>query len=61
MFHSRSKHIDVEFHFIKDAITQCLVKIDKVDTEDNPIDMLTKTLLTTKFYHSMNLIRVKTT
>lgn len=60
LFHNKSKHIDVKFYFIRDDVIQYLVKINKIVIEDNFTDMLIKTLLTTKFYHCMNFVRVKT-
>lgn len=35
MFHSKPKHDDVRFHFIWHIVTQNLVLIDKIATEEN--------------------------
>lgn len=61
VFHNRSKYIDLKYHFIINVVTQCLVNIDKVAIKDNLVTILTKILLTTKFYHCMNLVKVKIT
>ncbi|KAG9442249.1 hypothetical protein H6P81_018103 [Aristolochia fimbriata] len=58
MHHERTKHIDVRFHFIKDTIAQGTVMVKKIGTEDNPADMLTKSLLVKKFEHCLNLVGV---
>ena len=44
MFHKRTKHIDVRYHWIRDAIEDGLFELDKVHTDDNGSDMLTKPL-----------------
>lgn len=35
------------------------MRVEKISTEDNPADFLTKTLPLSKFAHCMNLIKVK--
>ena len=44
MFHKRTKHIDVRYHWIRDALEDKTFKLDKVQTDDNASDMLTKVL-----------------
>ena len=39
MFHERKKHIDVRYHFVRD-----IIDVSKVGTQDNPVDMMTKSL-----------------
>ena len=41
-FHSRSKHIDVRYHWIRDVLNSKQMQIEKVHTDDNGADMLTK-------------------
>lgn len=43
-FHSRSKHIDVRYHWIRDVLNDKLLQLEKVHTDDNTSDMLTKAL-----------------
>jgi hypothetical protein len=43
-FHSRSKHIDVRYHWIRDALDEKLIHIEKIHTDDNGLDMMTKSL-----------------
>ncbi|KAL3641556.1 hypothetical protein CASFOL_012371 [Castilleja foliolosa] len=59
MFHERSKHIDVRLHFIRDVIERKEVHMEKVGTEDNPADMLTKVLPMSKFRYCLELIQVE--
>lgn len=42
MYHSRTKHIDVRYHWLREAVEQQDLKLSKIDTNDNPADMLTK-------------------
>ena len=48
-FHSRSKHIDVRYHWIRDALDAGLLELAKVHTDDNGADMMTKALPRSKF------------
>ncbi|GAA0144199.1 hypothetical protein LIER_35886 [Lithospermum erythrorhizon] len=48
-FHSRSKHIDVRYYWIRDALDSKLMELDKIQTDDNGSDMLTKVLSREKF------------
>ena len=43
-FYSRSKHIDVRYHWIRDALDEKLLQIEKIHTDDNGSDMMTKLL-----------------
>ena len=42
VYHSRKKHIDVRFHFIWEILDEGDIKLHKIHTKVNPIDMLTK-------------------
>src|SRR5436305_6743576 len=42
--HSRSKHIDVKFHFIREASQQGLIRLMYIPTTDMVADILTKPL-----------------
>lgn len=41
-FHSRSKHIDVRYHWIREVLSSKQMQLEKVHTDDNGADMLTK-------------------
>lgn len=43
-FHSRTKHIDVRYHWIREALDKKLLQLEKVHTDENGADMLTKSL-----------------
>ena len=42
VFHQRTKHIEIRHHFIRDAYEKHLIQVQKVDTENNVADLLTK-------------------
>ena len=48
-FHSRSKHIDVCYHWIRQVLEDKLLQLEKVHTDENWSDMMTKVLATKKF------------
>ena len=41
-YHSRSKHIDVRYHWIRDVVNLKKLELAKVHTNDNGADMMTK-------------------
>jgi len=43
-YHSRSKHIAVRYHWIHDMLENNLLQIEKIHTNDNGADMMTKAL-----------------
>lgn len=42
--HKRLKHIDIKYHFIRDKVSEGIVKIDYLKTDDQVADMFTKPL-----------------
>ena len=43
-FHSKSKHIQRRYHWIRDVVASKEVEIEKVHMNDNGADMMTKSL-----------------
>ncbi|KAG8472527.1 hypothetical protein CXB51_034427 [Gossypium anomalum] len=58
MFHERTKHIDVRYHFVHDIIARSDIFVSKISTRENPADMMTKSLPITKFEHCLDLVDV---
>ena len=58
VYHARTKHIDVRYHFVREIIEEGGVLVQKIKTDDNPADMLTKVVTTIKFNHCLNLIYI---
>ena len=51
IFHDRSKHIGIKYHYIKDMVEKGAVKLQHVATEEQTADIFTKPLTGTKFEH----------
>jgi len=41
-YHSKTKHVDVQYHFVRDMVESNKVLMEKVDTLGNTSDSLTK-------------------
>jgi hypothetical protein len=48
-YHSKTKHIDIQYHFVRDMVEEKKVFLMKVDTLKNIADSLTKYVSTEKF------------
>ena len=48
VYHSKTKHIDVKYHFVRQAIGEGGVDLKKVHTQQNRADMFTKPVLLEK-------------
>ena len=48
-YHSKTKHIDIQYHFVRDMVEEKKVLLMKVDTLKNVADSLTKSMSTEKF------------
>ena len=55
-YHSRTKHIDIKFHFIREQIEKQEVEVLKVHTSENTTDILTKVVTRTKFLKCLQTI-----
>ena len=49
VFHEKSKHIEIKYHYIKDMVHRGAVKLQYVATEEQIADVLTKPLAKVKF------------
>ncbi|KAL8117931.1 hypothetical protein AgCh_015718 [Apium graveolens] len=59
VFHGRSKHIDIRYHFIRECIERGEIIVKHVSTEFQRADVLTKGLTTVKFERMRKLMGVK--
>ena len=58
MYHERTKHVDVRYHFIRDLVEKGDVRLQKIHTAHNPADMFTKPIPAIKFRNFLNLIKI---
>ncbi|GAB4832444.1 hypothetical protein Ancab_040266 [Ancistrocladus abbreviatus] len=49
VFHSKTKHIRVQYHFVREKVEEGTVDMRKVHTKENLADFLTKAINTDKF------------
>ena len=49
MFHDKSKHIEIKFHYIRDMVQRGAVKLQYVATDEQITDVLIKPLARVKF------------
>ena len=55
-FHAWTKHIDIQYHFIQEAVENKKISIKYVPTDENMADIFTKPLPKAKFCHSIKLL-----
>jgi hypothetical protein len=61
VFHARTKHIEVDYHFVRERVLQKLLEIDFVSSQDQVADGFTKALsvrLLENFKVNLNLKRL---
>ena len=56
--HARAKHIGIKFHFIREKIKNCEIKLEYCPSEDMIADMLTKPLGKIKYKRFRDLMCV---
>ena len=49
MFHDKSKHIEIKYHYIRDMVQRGVVKLQYVATDEQIADVLMKPLARVKF------------
>ena len=49
VFHDKSKHIEIKYHYIRDMVQRGAVKLQYVATDEQIADVLTKPLARVKF------------
>jgi len=45
VFHDKSKHIDIRYHFIRDCVQKGAVRLEYVQTDEQVADIFTKGFL----------------
>ena len=56
VFHKRTKHIETQYHKIREWIEDGKIDLQKINTLENPTDMLTKVIPAAKFKASLDFI-----
>jgi hypothetical protein len=61
VFHGRTKHVKVDFHFVRERVANKLLDVRLISTDDQVADGFTKPLMTKKlvlFRNNLNLIKL---
>ena len=58
VFHERSKHIDIRYHFIRECVEEGQIIVEHVDSKDQRVDILTKALAHVKHGEIRSMIGV---
>ncbi|GJY18861.1 retrovirus-related pol polyprotein from transposon TNT 1-94 [Tanacetum coccineum] len=58
VFHSKTKHIEIRHHFIRDSNKKKLIKMIKIHTDQNVTDLLTKAFDVGRFQYLIASIRM---
>lgn len=58
VFHARTKHIDIQHHYIRDEIKEGRIELTYIPTEDMVADGLTKPLSHVKFHRFIEQLRL---
>jgi hypothetical protein len=59
-FHSRTKHIDIRYHFVRESVENKKISVSYIPTNDNVADVFTKALSKPKFQRFVELLGLKT-
>ena len=58
MFHEKSKHIEIRYHYICDMVQRGTIKLQYVSMDKQVADVLTKPLCRVKFEHFQDKLGV---
>jgi hypothetical protein len=59
VFHGRSKHIDIKYHFIRQCVERGQITVKRVSTDEQKVDALTKALPVAKLLVMRHLLGVR--
>ncbi|PKU60989.1 Retrovirus-related Pol polyprotein from transposon TNT 1-94 [Dendrobium catenatum] len=58
VFHARTKHIEVDYHFIRDCIKNGHITVHHIASIDQPADVFTKALSASRFLFLRNKLTI---
>ena len=58
-FHAQTKHINIRYHFIREAVEDRKIQVEYIPTDDNVADIFTKPLAKMKFCHFIELLGLR--
>ena len=58
-YHSRTKHIDIRYHFIHDQVERKIIALEYRKTDDNAADIFTKPVACMWLKHLAQLVGIR--
>ena len=58
ILHSRTKHIEVRHHFIREQVANRVVSLEYINTKNQLVDIFTKLLSEDRFYELSRSLRM---
>ena len=58
VFHDKSKHIEIQYHYIRDMVQRGAIKLQYVNTDEQVVDVLTRPLSRVNFEHFQDKLGV---
>lgn len=58
IFHARTKHIEIDYHFVRDKVTVGELQVNFVSTKDQLVDIFTKPLPIPQFQFLRDKLQV---
>ncbi|XP_019157962.1 PREDICTED: uncharacterized protein LOC109154683 [Ipomoea nil] len=49
IFHARTKHVEIDYHFVRDGIAKGEIQVNFISTKDQLVDIFTKALVGLRF------------
>lgn len=59
VFHKRTKHIDIRYHFCRDCVSKGIVNLKYMSTAEMPADLLTKALCSIKHHKFLDKLGIQ--
>jgi hypothetical protein len=60
-FHGRTKHIEIDFHFVRERVARRQLEVRFISSADQVVDGFTKSLPASKldvFHRNLNLVKL---
>ena len=58
VYHARTKHINVRFHFIREILDELDIELKKIHTKENPANMHIKVVSGVKFTYCKEVFHI---